>query len=68
MLPVRDFYMGETKMSVCTRVGDDVSGSRVATSVPISCDWCVQDQRQASCPLPYTTICVKSHVPIVLEL
>jgi hypothetical protein len=38
-LPVRNFYMVETKMTPHIRVGDDVSGSRVATTVPVSCDY-----------------------------
>jgi hypothetical protein len=38
-LPMRDFYMVETKMTLRTRIGDDVFGSRVATTVPISCDY-----------------------------
>jgi hypothetical protein len=28
-----------TKMTMCTRVGDDVSGSRIATTVPVSSDY-----------------------------
>lgn len=39
MLPVRGFYMVKTKMTPRIRVGDDVLGSRVATTVPISCDY-----------------------------
>jgi hypothetical protein len=39
MLPVRDFYMVKTKMTPRIQVGDDVLGSRVAITVPISCDY-----------------------------
>jgi hypothetical protein len=39
MLPVRVFYMVVTEMTPRFWVGDDVSGSRVATTVPVSCDY-----------------------------
>jgi hypothetical protein len=39
MLLVRDFYMVITKMIPCIRIGDDVLGSRVATTVPVYYDY-----------------------------
>jgi hypothetical protein len=38
-LPMRDFYMVVMKLTPRTLVGDDVLGSRVATNVPVSCDY-----------------------------
>jgi hypothetical protein len=34
-----DRFLHGGKMTLRTRVGDDVSGSRVATNVPVSCDY-----------------------------
>jgi hypothetical protein len=42
MLLARGFYMVGTKMTLriqVEEVGDDFSGSRVATTVPVSCDY-----------------------------
>jgi hypothetical protein len=39
MVPVIDFYMVITKMTPHFRVGDDISRSRVATTVFVSCDY-----------------------------
>jgi hypothetical protein len=38
-LPVRDFYMVGTKMIPRIQVGDNISGSRVVTTVPVCCDY-----------------------------
>jgi hypothetical protein len=38
-LLMRGFYTVGTKMTLRTWVGDDVSGSRVATTIPVSCDY-----------------------------
>jgi hypothetical protein len=36
---MRGFYTVRTKMTLRIRVRDDVSGSSVATTVPVSCDY-----------------------------
>lgn len=39
MVHVRDFYKVGTKMTLRSRVGDDVPGSRVTTTVPVACGY-----------------------------
>lgn len=39
MLHVRDFYMVGKKMTLRNRVGNDVPGSRVTTTVPVACGY-----------------------------
>jgi hypothetical protein len=43
MLSMRDFYMVGTKMTPRIRVGDDVSRSRVDTTVLVSCGYALDD-------------------------
>jgi hypothetical protein len=38
-LLMRGFYTVGTKMTLRTQVGDDVSGSRDATTIPVCCDY-----------------------------
>jgi hypothetical protein len=39
MLLMRGFYTVGTKKTMRTRVGDNISGSRAATTVLVSCDY-----------------------------